>query len=232
MLVSEEKLRALRRPAQAGGEDLGVGDDVRPWTETDQVQPDVNTLTRRRQPGVRERRRRPVRPRSRGAARLLRDRRAHPLRQPRAVQAGRGGQVHRRARPWRDGETPVNASGGLISKGHPLGATGVANLYEVATHLRGEAGDRQIEDAKVGLTHGSLSLRGARPREGDDLGPAMLPPGTEAPDHSPRPGRRIRSRCRICGGRWVLLWWYPMADTPVERSREKACVTRPPTSRA
>jgi acetyl-CoA acetyltransferase len=55
--------------------------------------------------------------------------------------------------PWRDGETPVNASGGLISKGHPLGATGVANLYEVATHLRGEAGDRQIEDAKVGLTH-------------------------------------------------------------------------------
>ena len=44
-------------------------------------------------------------------------------------------------------------SGGLISKGHPLGATGVANLYEVATHLRGEAGDRQVEGATVGLTH-------------------------------------------------------------------------------
>ena len=53
----------------------------------------------------------------------------------------------------RQGETPVNVSGGLISKGHPIGATGVANLYEVATHLRGEAGDRQIEGAKVGLTH-------------------------------------------------------------------------------
>ena len=55
--------------------------------------------------------------------------------------------------PWRDGKIPVNVSGGLISKGHPIGATGIANVYEVATHLRGEAGDRQIEGAKVGLTH-------------------------------------------------------------------------------
>jgi acetyl-CoA acetyltransferase len=55
--------------------------------------------------------------------------------------------------PWRDGQTPVNVSGGLISKGHPIGATGIANVYEVATHLRGEAGDRQIEGAKVGMTH-------------------------------------------------------------------------------
>ena len=55
--------------------------------------------------------------------------------------------------PWRDGKIPVNVSGGLISKGHPIGATGIANVYEVSTHLRGEAGDRQIEGAKVGLTH-------------------------------------------------------------------------------
>jgi acetyl-CoA acetyltransferase len=55
--------------------------------------------------------------------------------------------------PWRDGRVPVNVSGGLISKGHPIGATGVAGLYEVATHLRGEAGDRQVEGAKVGLAH-------------------------------------------------------------------------------
>jgi acetyl-CoA acyltransferase len=54
---------------------------------------------------------------------------------------------------WRDGRTPVNVSGGLLSKGHPLGATGIANLYEVATHLRGEAGNRQIKGAKVGMTH-------------------------------------------------------------------------------
>src|SRR5580704_7290598 len=54
---------------------------------------------------------------------------------------------------WRDGSTPVNVSGGLESKGHPIAATGIANVWEVATHLRGEAGDRQIEGAKVGLTH-------------------------------------------------------------------------------
>ena len=47
----------------------------------------------------------------------------------------------------------MNVSGGLISKGHPIGATGLANVFEVSTHLRGEAGDRQIEGAKVGLTH-------------------------------------------------------------------------------
>jgi acetyl-CoA acetyltransferase len=54
---------------------------------------------------------------------------------------------------WRDGSTPVNVSGGLESKGHPIAATGIANIWEVATHLRGEAGDRQIEGAKVGLAH-------------------------------------------------------------------------------
>jgi len=54
---------------------------------------------------------------------------------------------------WRDGTTPVNVSGGLESKGHPIAATGIANVWEVATHLRGEAGDRQIEGARVGLAH-------------------------------------------------------------------------------
>jgi acetyl-CoA acetyltransferase len=51
------------------------------------------------------------------------------------------------------GRIPVNVSGGLLSKGHPLGATGIANIYEVATHLRGEAGERQVEGARLGLTH-------------------------------------------------------------------------------
>jgi acetyl-CoA acyltransferase len=53
----------------------------------------------------------------------------------------------------RDGKMPVNVSGGLESKGHPIAATGIANIWEIATHLRGEAGDRQIEGAKVGLAH-------------------------------------------------------------------------------
>jgi acetyl-CoA acetyltransferase len=54
---------------------------------------------------------------------------------------------------WRDGKTPVNVSGGLQSKGHPIAATGIANVWEICTHLRGEGGPRQIEGAKVGLAH-------------------------------------------------------------------------------
>jgi acetyl-CoA acyltransferase len=51
------------------------------------------------------------------------------------------------------GKIPVNVSGGLLSKGHPLGATGIANIYEVSTHLRGEADKRQVKNARFGLTH-------------------------------------------------------------------------------
>ena len=54
---------------------------------------------------------------------------------------------------WRDGATPVNVSGGLESKGHPIAATGIANIWEICHHLRGEAGERQIEGARVGLAH-------------------------------------------------------------------------------
>jgi acetyl-CoA acetyltransferase len=51
------------------------------------------------------------------------------------------------------GRIPVNVSGGLLSKGHPLGATGIANLYELSMHLRGKAGRRQVEGARIGLAH-------------------------------------------------------------------------------
>lgn len=51
------------------------------------------------------------------------------------------------------GRLPVNPSGGLLGKGHPLGGTGVAQVVEVVRQLRGEAGDRQIEGARVGLAH-------------------------------------------------------------------------------
>ncbi len=54
---------------------------------------------------------------------------------------------------WAGGRTPVNLSGGLLSKGHPLGATGVANIYEIVTQLRGEAGARQRIGARLGLAH-------------------------------------------------------------------------------
>ncbi len=45
----------------------------------------------------------------------------------------------------------MNTSGGLVSKGHPVGATGISMLYELATQLRGEAGPRQVKDAKLAL---------------------------------------------------------------------------------
>jgi acetyl-CoA acetyltransferase len=71
----------------------------------------------------------------------------------RLCEEGGAGEFIDSGAPWRDGSLPVNVSGGLLSKGHPLGATGIANLFEVGTHLRGEAGDRQIDGARVGLTH-------------------------------------------------------------------------------
>lgn len=54
---------------------------------------------------------------------------------------------------WAGGRIPVNLSGGLLSKGHPIGATGVANIFELVQHLRGEAGARQQPNAKIGLAH-------------------------------------------------------------------------------
>ena len=51
------------------------------------------------------------------------------------------------------GKIPINPSGGLIAKGHPVGATGAAQVVEIVRQLRGEAGPRQVEGAKVGMTH-------------------------------------------------------------------------------
>ena len=66
---------------------------------------------------------------------------------------GEAGRMVDEGRAELGGEIPVNVSGGLLSKGHPLGATGVANIYEIVTQLRGQAGARQVEGAKAGLAH-------------------------------------------------------------------------------
>ncbi len=66
---------------------------------------------------------------------------------------GEGGRLIDSGETALGGRLPVNVSGGLLSKGHPLGATGIANIYEVATHLRGAAGPRQVQGARLGLTH-------------------------------------------------------------------------------
>ena len=50
------------------------------------------------------------------------------------------------------GRIPVNTSGGLLRKGHPIGATGIGQLVELTEQLRGTAGARQVEGAKVGIT--------------------------------------------------------------------------------
>jgi benzoylsuccinyl-CoA thiolase BbsB subunit len=51
------------------------------------------------------------------------------------------------------GRIPVNPSGGLLSRGHPVGATGVAQVVEATWQLRGNAGDRQVDGARIALTH-------------------------------------------------------------------------------
>jgi acetyl-CoA acyltransferase len=155
VLCSDAKLKTLdpdvRRRAVKISASVLTSD---PYVESDTAQPDVSTLTKRaaatayEQAGV-------------GPADLdlveLHDCFAtaeliHYENLQLCEPGGAGDFIDRRG-PWRDGQTPVNVSGGLISKGHPIGATGVANIYEVTTHLRGEAGDRQVEGAKVGLTH-------------------------------------------------------------------------------
>ena len=65
---------------------------------------------------------------------------------------GEGGKLIDARATYFDGPMPVNTSGGLISKGHPIGATGVAQIYEIFTQLRGEAGERQVANPRIGLT--------------------------------------------------------------------------------
>jgi acetyl-CoA acetyltransferase len=155
VIVSATRLKALppeqrRRAVKLSASVLTTD----PWTDADQVLPDINTLTRNAADlafataGV-------------GPEDLdlveLHDcfATAELLHYDnlRLCEAGGAGEFIERGGPRRNGSTPVNVSGGLLSKGHPLGATGVANLFEIVTHLRGEAGGRQIEGARVGLAH-------------------------------------------------------------------------------
>ena len=66
---------------------------------------------------------------------------------------GEGGPFVSEGRAHIGGSTPVNVDGGLKAKGHPIGATGVSMTCEIVTQLRGEAGERQVPGADVGLTH-------------------------------------------------------------------------------
>ena len=66
---------------------------------------------------------------------------------------GEGGRMAEEGITQLGGKFPINPSGGLLCKGHPIGATGVAQVAELVWQLRGEAGPRQVPGAKAGLTH-------------------------------------------------------------------------------
>ena len=125
-----------------------------PWQERDLVMPDVNTCTRRAAAAAYEMA-------GLGAEDIdlveLHDcfATAEILHYENLGLCGNGeaGRMVDEGEVALGGKVPVNVSGGLLSKGHPLGATGIANIYEVSTHLRGEAGQRQVEGARIGLTH-------------------------------------------------------------------------------
>jgi acetyl-CoA C-acetyltransferase len=68
-------------------------------------------------------------------------------------KAGTGGKLVQSGDTRLGGKLPVNTSGGLKSKGHPVGATGTAQAYEMYLQLTGQAGKRQVKDAETGLTH-------------------------------------------------------------------------------
>jgi acetyl-CoA C-acetyltransferase len=66
-------------------------------------------------------------------------------------EKGQGGKAAEAGDTARDGRKPINTSGGLKSKGHPVGATGIAQIHEVVQQLRGNAGKRQLDNPKRGL---------------------------------------------------------------------------------
>jgi len=76
------------------------------------------------------------------------------------VPFGGGGPAAERGEFTIGGRIPINPSGGLESKGHPLGATGIGQIFELVTHLRGEAGARQVEGARFAIQENGGGLIG------------------------------------------------------------------------
>jgi acetyl-CoA acetyltransferase len=155
VLVTGEKLKSLsteqqRRAVKVSASILTTD----PWEEACQVLPNVNTLTRNAATQAYEQA--GVSPQDLDLVELHDCfATAELVHYDNLMLCPEGGAVDffESGAPFRDGSTPVNVSGGLESKGHPIAATGIANVWEVCHHLRGEAGDRQIEGARVGLAH-------------------------------------------------------------------------------
>ena len=155
VLVSGEKLKSLSAEQRKRAVKISASVlTTDPWTEGGQAQPDINTLTRNAAAQAYEKA--GVGPKDLNLVELhdcfATAELVHYDNLGLCEPGGAGAFIDSGA-PWRDGSTPVNASGGLLSKGHPIGMTGVAGVFEITTQLRGEAGDRQIEGAKVGMAH-------------------------------------------------------------------------------
>jgi acetyl-CoA acetyltransferase len=155
VVVSDEYLKSL--PGEQQKRAVKIAASVLttdPWQEACQVLPDVNTLTRNAATQAYEMA--GVGPEDLDLVELHDCfATAELVHYDNLMLCPEGGAVDffESGAPWRDGDKPVNVSGGLQSKGHPIAATGIANIHEIVMHLRGEAGDRQIEGAKVGLAH-------------------------------------------------------------------------------
>ncbi len=151
ILVSAEKMKQFTaKPVKVACSVLTSD----PWTDRDLTMPDVNTLTRNAAKQAYEKA--GLGPKDLDLVELHDCfATAELLHYENLGLCGEGeaGRMIDEGRTSIGGEIPVNASGGLLSKGHPLGATGVANIYEVVTHLRGQAGARQVEGAKAGMAH-------------------------------------------------------------------------------
>jgi len=152
ILVSEEKARQYTtKPVWVRGTALGTGKDARP-------------------PGISERVARSAYEMAGIGPEDIHVMEVHDATAPAEVfiyeelglcPEGEGGRLIDEGVTELGGRIPVNTSGGLLSKGHPVGATGVAQIYEIFQQLRGEASDRQVEGAKVGLTeNGGGMVRG------------------------------------------------------------------------
>ena len=155
VVVSDAKLKTLSLEQQRRAIKISASVlTTDPWQEACQVLPDVNTLTRNAATTAYEKA--GIGPEDLDLVELHDCfATAELVHYDNLMLCPPGGAVEffESGAPWRDGSTPVNVSGGLQSKGHPIAATGIANIWEVCHHLRGEAGDRQIEGAKVGLAH-------------------------------------------------------------------------------
>jgi acetyl-CoA C-acetyltransferase len=78
------------------------------------------------------------------------------------AEPGQGVELIRNKETYREGRIPVNVDGGLLSKGHPIGATGGSQIRTIVLQLRGEAGEMQVKDPEIGLVHniGGVGLYG------------------------------------------------------------------------